>query len=173
MLAALLWGLGLLLIAAIALWIVLISAPGHRETYTLQRADRPKLVEHRGFRLHFHHWFPKWRRGFDVTAGGHSWLRDPEHQAVPTGPAVQRWMLAHVVLHDVQEAIEGPVRYTLGSLWELLTVWTWGKRPREIEVNKLQTTLALTGSVTGMVRGTIVTIDAPFLLVYDNYEMPK
>lgn len=95
--------------------------------------------------VHYNHWFPRWRKSFDFTMGGHIWFRGaPQFKtgarttATLSGGVVQRWMFAHAVMHRVQERRLGSLRYKLTTTWQFATIWTWNKRPTEREANAWQ-----------------------------------
>lgn len=99
--------------------------------------------------VHYNHWFPRWRKSFDFTMGGHIWFRDaPQFRpntttsAAPSGGVVQRWMFAHAVMHRVQERRLGALPYKLKTTWQFVTIWTWSRRPIEREASAWQHEIA-------------------------------
>ena len=93
----------------------------------------------RVLKLHFNHWFPRWRRAFDVTQGGHIWFQDSAPDSWQRGSGVgslnpnkvQREMVAHAIGHVVEEILEGTLRYVARSLFEIVTQWKWRRRGGE------------------------------------------
>lgn len=131
------WFLGGLVLVALAVTVVvtyLTMRRGVRYVRTLRVDGRIYEVS-----LHFNHWFPRWRRVFGFTLGGHVWFRDsaPDSWQRASGvgslnPAkVQREMVAHELAHIAQEIREGRVRFLLGTVGELATQWVWRRRGHE------------------------------------------